>query len=105
MAYYIKSTTILRGNKFAQILREIAYSADTGQTTIKTKLVGKLEVKCYEEVFDGDNEEEIFAEYEIEGGWEEIKEKEFNSKECTSFEEINDENRGIVTKSKRISAY
>jgi hypothetical protein len=103
MAYYIKSTTIRRGNPHATILREIAYSEDTGQTVIKTKLVGKLEVKCFEEVFDGDTEEETYAEYMLEGDWENITADEFNVKECTSFEEINDENRGIVTKSKKLS--
>ncbi len=102
MAYYIKSTTIIRGNTDATILREIEFNGDTEQTVIKTKLVGKLEVKCFEEVFDGDLEEETYVEYMEEGDWENITREEFNEKDCTSFEEINDENRGIVTRSKKI---
>jgi hypothetical protein len=94
MAYYIKSTTILRGNTHADILREIAYSDDTEQTIVKTKLAGKAEVKCYEEVLEGDQEEDLYTEYMAEGDWEHISEEEFKEKECTSFEEINDENRG-----------
>lgn len=100
MAYYIKSTTIVRNNKQADILREIEYSEDTEQTTIKTKLIGKTEVRCFEEVFDGDTEEATYAEYINEGDWENISREDYYSIECTSFEEINDENRGVVTRSK-----
>jgi hypothetical protein len=102
MAYYIRSTTIIRGNTHADILREIAYDEVTEQTTIKTKLVGRKEVRCFEEVFDGDIEEATYAEYINEGDWENISEEEYTGVECTSFEEINDENRGIVTRSKKI---
>ena len=102
MAYYIKSTTIVRSDVHADIMREIAFSDHTEQTIIKTKLVGVNEVKCYEEVFDGDSEEDIYTQYMAEGDWEHITKEEFEGKECSSFEEINDENRGIITRSRKM---
>ena len=101
MAYYIKSETVVRGNPHGMMMREIIYNEHTEQTEIKTKIIGIDEVKCTEEVFDGDREDEFFDKYMEDGIWKTVPAHEFNEYIPTSFEEINDENKGIVTRRKK----